>query len=88
MTALELADALEKDCWHISAVTAQDAADTLRRLAAEVERLKKPLSDEQIVSIVREAARGSAINRDGTTSQRIARAIEAAHGITGAPHDR
>lgn len=40
-----------------------------------------PLTDEQIASIVREAARGSATRRDGTTSTRIARAIEAAHGI-------
>lgn len=36
------------------------------------------LSEEQINDIVREAARGSATRRNGTTSQRIARAIEAA----------
>ena len=42
---------------------------------------RKPLTDEQIVSIVREASKGSAIRRDGSTSHRIARAIEAAHGI-------
>jgi hypothetical protein len=42
---------------------------------------RQPLTDEQISTIVREAARGSAIKRDGSTSQRIARAIEAAHGI-------
>ena len=35
------------------------------------------LTDEEITSLVREAARGSAINRDGSTSHRIARAIEA-----------
>ena len=40
-----------------------------------------PLTEEQITAIVREAARGSAIKRDGGTSLRIARAIEAAHGI-------
>lgn len=31
-TALRLADALEVDKWHISGVTAQSAADELRRL--------------------------------------------------------
>lgn len=36
------------------------------------------LSDERIAEIVREAAKGSAINRDGSTSHRVARAIEAA----------
>lgn len=36
------------------------------------------LSDEKINEIVREASRGAATRRDGTTSQRIARAIEAA----------
>lgn len=35
------------------------------------------LTDEQINEIVREAARGSATRRDGSTSMRIARAIEA-----------
>lgn len=34
------------------------------------------LSDDEITLIVRECARGSAINRDGSTSHRIARAIE------------
>ena len=38
--ALRLADALENDRWHISGVTAQRAADELRRLHAEVERLR------------------------------------------------
>jgi len=42
---------------------------------------RKPLTDEQIVAIVREASHGSAIRRDGSTTMRIARAIEAAHGI-------
>lgn len=36
------------------------------------------LTDEQINEIVREAARGSATRRDGSTSMRIARAVEAA----------
>ena len=36
------------------------------------------LTDEEITLIVRECARGSSINRDGSTSHRIARAIEAA----------
>ena len=41
----------------------------------------QPLTDEQIKAIVRDAAQGAAFRRDGTTSIRIARAIEAAHGI-------
>ena len=36
------------------------------------------ITDEEITLIVRECARGSSINRDGSTSHRIARAIEAA----------
>ena len=36
------------------------------------------LSDEEITLIVRECAKGSAINRDGSTSHRIARAVIAA----------
>ena len=43
---------------------------------------RAPLTEAQIAAIVREASAGSAIRRDGSTSQRIARAIEAAHGIT------
>ena len=46
---------------------------------------RKPLTDEEIAAIVRVAAKGSAIKRDGSTSQRIARAIEAAHGIKETP---
>ncbi len=46
---------------------------------------RKPLSDEQVRQIVVEASTGSAIKRDGSTSMRIARAIERAHGITGEP---
>lgn len=42
--ALRLADELEKDKWHITAVTAHDAASELRRLHAQrvalVEALK------------------------------------------------
>ena len=36
--ALRLADALEKDKWHITAVTAHDAAAELRRLYADNEK--------------------------------------------------
>ena len=36
------------------------------------------ISDDEITLIVRERAKGSAINRDGSTSHRIARAIESA----------
>ena len=42
---------------------------------------RKPLTDEQIANIVQAAAKGSAFRRDGTTSTRIARAVETAHGI-------
>jgi hypothetical protein len=35
------------------------------------------LTEEEIATITKESARGSAIRRDGTTSHRIARAIEA-----------
>ena len=35
------------------------------------------LTEQEIREIVREAARGSATRRDGSTSERIARAIEA-----------
>jgi hypothetical protein len=35
------------------------------------------LTDEEIAAIVREAARGAAIRRDGSTSERIVQAIEA-----------
>lgn len=36
------------------------------------------LTEQEITEIVREAARGSATRRDGSTSQRIALAIESA----------
>ena len=42
---------------------------------------RKPLTDEEIAAIVRKAAKGAAIRRDGSTSERIALAIEAAHQI-------
>ncbi len=51
------------------------------------------LTEQEITEIVRDAARGSAIRRDGSTSQRIARAIEAkliekikAQGVTAWLH--
>ena len=36
------------------------------------------LTEQEITQVVRDAANGSAIRRDGSTSYRIARAIEAA----------
>ena len=39
------------------------------------------LTDDEITLIVRECARGSAINRDGSTSHRIARAVIAAYEV-------
>lgn len=59
--------------WHC-----KDAPATGTKLyTAPPQREWQGLTDEEITSLVREAARGSAINRDGSTSQRIARAIEA-----------
>ena len=46
---------------------------------------RKPLSDEQVRQIVVDASTSWAFKRDGSTSMRIARAIECAHGITGEP---
>jgi hypothetical protein len=49
------------------------------RLEREAEQ-RKPwvgLTEEETAAIVREAARGAAIRRDGSTSERIAQAIEA-----------
>lgn len=43
---------------------------------------RKPMTDEQASKIVQEAAIDAAYRRDGTTSFRIVRAVEAAHGIT------
>ena len=42
---------------------------------------RKPLSDEQVRQIVVDASTSWAFKRDGSTSMRIARAIERAHGI-------
>lgn len=42
---------------------------------------RKPLSDEQVRQIVVEASTSWAFKRDGSTSMRIARAVERSHGI-------
>ena len=55
--------------------------------ALEAKPVAQPLTDQQITAIVREAAKGSAIRRDGSTSHRIARAIESAHGIAPKEQD-
>lgn len=44
-----------------------------------------PMTDAEIVAVVRAAAKNSAITRDVTTSVRIARAVEAHHGIKEQP---
>jgi len=44
-----------------------------------------PMTDAEIVAVVRAAAKNSAITRDVTTSVRIARAVEAHHGIKEKP---
>lgn len=51
------------------------------RQAAELARMREPLSDERIAECINKA-KTSLFDRDGTTSFRIARAVEAAHGIT------
>lgn len=43
----------------------------------------QPMSDEQIAEITKKAARRSALRHDRSTSARIARAVERAHGIGG-----
>ena len=52
-----------------------------QQAAPTAESQRVPLTEVQIGEIVRSASKGSAIRRDGTTSTRIARAIEQAHGI-------
>jgi primosomal protein N'' len=80
--ALRLADSLEE--LYARTLTATRAAAELRRLHAVnkelLEALKhaaEPLTEAEIAAIVREAAKGSSIRRDGSTSERIARAVEA-----------
>lgn len=53
------------------------------RLYAHPQPTRGPLTEAESAQIVREASRGAATRRDGTTSTRIIRAVEAAHGITG-----
>lgn len=59
--ALRVADALEVDKWHISAVTAQTAADLLREQHAEIERLRAEntiivLENERLMRQIYDAA--------------------------------
>jgi hypothetical protein len=61
----------DKSEWHIEAI-----AEWNRRSPA-AQRQWVGLTDEEITAIVREAARGAAIKRDGSTSERIAQAVEA-----------
>ena len=48
---------------------------------------RNPLTPEEIKNIVREASAFAAIRRDGTTSTRIVRGVELAHGIQGEGND-
>jgi hypothetical protein len=57
-----------------------DADDTSQKRVDETAKCKHEwvgLTDEEVKNIVREAAKGSATKRDGSTSHRIAQAIEA-----------
>lgn len=80
--ALRLADLIDTDLKN--SAHHDEAAAELRRLHAVnkelLEALKhaaEPLTEAEIAAIVREAAKGSSIRRDGSTSERIARAVEA-----------
>lgn len=57
-------------------------AARIAELERELARMREPLSDERIAECINKA-KTSLFDRDGTTSFRIARAIEAAHGIKG-----
>ena len=88
---IDASDGLEYEGWDVEwdtkAIEALQeklvTSDSVEVMLYTAPPQRKPLTDEQIVAIVREASRGSAIRRDGSTSLRIARAIEAAHGIKG-----
>ena len=64
-------------------VDATEITPTLKAFEALVraDAHRTPLTNDEIAAIVRKAAKGAAIRRDGSTSERIARAIEAAHNI-------
>lgn len=62
----------------------KDAADGTKAWPVpQAEPKREPLSDEQIAEITKKAARRSALRHDRSTSARIARAVERAHGIGG-----
>ncbi len=67
---------------HPKAIAALlDALEAAQQAAPAAQPMRQPLTEAEIAGIVREESKGSAIRRDGTTSLRIARAIERAHGI-------
>ena len=75
---------------EIFAKSTSDVEDLLTKMSEKIENFESPkwaqqvavpLSEDQINKIVREAAKGSAIRRDGSTAHRIARAVEAHHKI-------
>lgn len=72
---------LEKTFFSEVFATTDDSE--VRPLYAAPQPTRGPLTEAESAQIVREASRGAATRRDGTTSTRIIRAVEAAHGITG-----
>jgi hypothetical protein len=77
--ALRLADALEVDKWHISGVTAQSAAEELRRLhAVNGELLEALKSAERAMSNKRFAA--EVLEHDSVVREMIRAAIARAEG--------
>lgn len=74
--------------WVNPSLTVDEAASAvIAALDKHIKSLVKrqPLSDCDIHLIIKKAAKNVGITRDGSTSIRIARAIEAAHGITNEP---
>jgi len=75
----------QRDADHLAELRAYEltVANLREQLAQQAPQV--PMTDAEIVAVVRAAAKNSAITRDGTTSVRIARAVEAHHGIKEKP---
>jgi len=89
--AHRLADALEKDKWHVLAVTLQEAADLLRTQHAAIERLTAALkkANDQTEHFEREwYLRGDAIERKDALLRRLITALDMdRHDVDGWPSD-
>lgn len=85
--AARLAEWLEADACDLQ--TPREAAALLRSQAAriaelerELARMREPLTRQQINSASRDAQISFCLKSGGTYEEELARAIEAAHGIT------